>query len=58
MQFRNVQSTSGIDFVLENTPTGRKHLPETMAGGVATFDYDGDGLTDIFLHEWSGPSFA
>ncbi len=39
----------GLTFTLENSPTARKHLPETMAGGVAAFDYDGDGLTDIFL---------
>lgn len=40
---------SGIKFILENSATPRKHLPETMAGGLATFDYDGDGLTDIFF---------
>jgi enediyne biosynthesis protein E4 len=45
--FREVQK--GIDFKLENSPTADKHLPETMAGGVAAFDYDGDGLTDIFF---------
>jgi hypothetical protein len=49
IRFRNVAQESGIDFVLENSPTPRKHLVETMAGGVATFDYDGDGLTDIFF---------
>jgi hypothetical protein len=41
--------SSGIDFVLENSPTARKHLVETMPGGVATFDYDGDGFTDIYF---------
>jgi len=35
--------------VLENCPTERKHLVETMAGGVAAFDYDGDGRTDIYF---------
>jgi hypothetical protein len=35
--------------VLENSPTPRKHLVETMAGGVAAFDYDGDGRTDIYF---------
>src|SRR5580693_262588 len=49
IQFRNVARTAGLDFVLENDPTPRKHLIETMPGGIAAFDYDGDGLTDIFF---------
>ena len=47
--FREVRQQGGIAFTLENSPTAGKHLPETMAGGVAAFDYDGDGLTDIFF---------
>src|SRR4051812_792176 len=47
--FRNVAESAGLDFVLENNPSPRKHLIETMAGGVAAFDYDGDGLTDIYF---------
>jgi hypothetical protein len=35
--------------ILENHPTPQRHLIETMAGGVAIFDYDGDGRMDIFL---------
>jgi len=34
---------------LENHPTAHKYLIETMAGGVAAFDYDGDGLIDLFF---------
>lgn len=49
IRFRNVVKSSGIYFVLENAPTERKHLVETMPGGIATFDYDGDGLTDIYF---------
>src|SRR5947207_8497653 len=49
IRFRNVAANAGIGFVLENDPTARKHLVETMAGGVAAFDYDGDGLTDIYF---------
>jgi hypothetical protein len=49
IRFRNVASTAGLDFVLENSPTAEKHLIETMPGGIAVFDYDGDGLPDIFF---------
>ncbi|HSB17787.1 MAG TPA: CRTAC1 family protein [Bryobacteraceae bacterium] len=49
VKFRNVAVSAGINFVLENHPTPKKHLIETMAGGLAAFDYDGDGLTDIFF---------
>ncbi len=38
-----------LPFVLENSPTAEKYLPETMAGGVATFDYNNDGRPDIFF---------
>ena len=40
---------AGLHFVLENSPTARKHLVETMPGGVAVFDYDGDGRLDVFF---------
>lgn len=49
VRFRNVAAGSGLDFVLENHPTPRKHLIETMAGGLAAFDFDGDGWTDLFF---------
>jgi len=39
----------GLNFTLENSPTPQKHLIETMPGGVALFDYNNDGLLDIFL---------
>ena len=38
----------GVDFILENSPTSRKYLIETMPGGMALLDYNNDGLLDIF----------
>jgi hypothetical protein len=38
-----------LPFVLENSETPRRHAPETMAGGVAMFDYDGDGDLDLYF---------
>ena len=38
-----------LPFQLENGVTPAKNLPETMLGGVAIFDYNGDGRPDIFF---------
>ena len=38
-----------IPFRLENSETPAKNAPETMPGGVAVFDYNGDGRPDIFF---------
>jgi hypothetical protein len=38
-----------IDFRLESCETERRHVPETMAGGVAVFDFNNDGYLDIFF---------
>ena len=47
--FIDVTSKLGIQFKQEASPTSRKYLLETMASGVALFDYDNDGLLDIFF---------
>jgi hypothetical protein len=38
-----------IDFQLDSCETSLRHAPETMAGGVAVFDYNNDGYLDIFF---------
>ncbi len=40
---------SRLPVKLENHPTEHKYLVETMPGGIAAFDFDGDGLTDLFF---------
>src|SRR3984885_6613225 len=45
----DVKHPRGLDFHHVNSPTPQKYLIETMGGGVALFDYNNDGLLDIFL---------
>src|SRR5690242_7145726 len=49
IRFREIAQQAGLQFVLQNNPTPRKHMIETMPGGVAAFDYNNDGLIDIFF---------
>jgi enediyne biosynthesis protein E4 len=49
LPFVDVARQAGIDFVHANGATGDKLLPETMGGGGAFFDYDGDGHVDLLL---------
>ena len=47
--FEDIVDRAGIDFVLKNSVTDHKFAIETMIGGVAVFDYDNDGLLDIYF---------
>jgi enediyne biosynthesis protein E4 len=47
--FVDITAEAGIDFVHENGAAGEKLLPETMGGGCAWFDFDGDGDQDLLL---------
>jgi len=38
-----------LGFTLDSCETPARHAPETMAGGVAVFDYNNDGRLDIFF---------
>jgi hypothetical protein len=49
IRFEDIAQRAGVRFTVENSPTPQKHQPETMPAGIALFDYDGDGLLDIFL---------
>ncbi len=48
---------SGLEFTHVNGAQGKKYLPETMGAGVVLFDFDGDGLIDVYCvqgAEWPG----
>ncbi len=48
--FEDISAASGVRSVLSNGALpGEKRQIETMLGGVALLDYDGDGLLDLFL---------
>ena len=47
--FEDRSARSGITFVLHNAASPERHQIETMAGGVAVFDYDNDGYPDIYF---------
>ncbi len=49
IEFDNVIKSSGIGFRLMNSVSPQRYSIETMAGGVAVFDYNNDGLLDIFF---------
>src|SRR5215467_3332330 len=48
-QFKDITRDAHIDFRHVNSSDRNKLLPETMGGGVAVFDFDGDGKQDILF---------
>ena len=47
--FDNLIDRSGITFKMNNGATRRKHQVEAMLAGVAIFDYNNDGLMDLYF---------
>ena len=47
--FRDIAKESGIDFKLVSGGPGKHYIIESMSGGVALFDYNNDGLIDVYL---------
>jgi len=49
IRLQNVARQAGINFVLQNSPTPQKYMIEAVPGGVAAFDYNHDGLPDLYF---------
>ena len=49
IKFENVIQQSKVKFELRNSVSPQRYTFETMVGGVALFDYNNDGLLDIFF---------
>lgn len=49
IRFTDVTATSGIDFVHTDGSSGMAYIVEGMASGIISFDYDEDGLFDIYF---------
>jgi len=47
--FEEIAARAGVSFTSDSSPTAAKHQPEPMVGGVAIFDYDGDGYPDLYF---------
>ncbi len=49
IQFKDVSNQVGVTFVHTDGSSGERYIVEPMSAGLALFDYDGDGLIDIYL---------
>lgn len=49
IRLEDVSNKCGIDFIHTDGGTGKRYVVESVVGGFATFDFDGDGYVDIFF---------
>lgn len=49
IRLRDVTADTGITFRHSDGGAGRHYMAETVASGLASFDYDGDGDVDLYL---------
>jgi hypothetical protein len=64
IQLRDATGQTGITWRHTDGSSGKRYIVETISAGLATFDYDGDGLVDIYFVNgaplqgtaWKGPA--
>ena len=49
IRFEEIARKAGLTFELRNSASGQFHQIELMVGGVAAFDFNNDGCTDIYF---------
>ena len=49
VRLRDIAASAGIDFVHQHSPTAEKYYVESVPGGIALLDYNGDGRVDVFF---------
>jgi hypothetical protein len=49
IRLTDVTGQSGIHFIHSDGASGKRYIVETVVAGLALFDYDNDGLVDIYL---------
>ena len=49
IQLHDVTRETGIRFIHTDGHSGQRYIMETITAGLALFDYDGDGLIDVYF---------
>lgn len=52
--FRDVTAQSSLNFTHHTGQSGKFFMPEMVGSGVAVFDFDNDGLLDLYLLQGAG----
>ena len=54
--FEEITARAGIHFLHDSGATGQYFMPEHVGSGAALFDFNNDGLLDLYLIQCGGPN--